>query len=136
MFKKLSNFETVLILLVVGCIVYTYSKDNRLIEGWVESCRSRVNKASRKAYRTCSREMYQCYREANRTRPRNRTEWLAVRDARRACRRGVQECYKPLRSLVKEVQNECEIEERSLRGEHREKMESAWNIYEGRIEER
>ena len=81
--------------------------------------------------------MYQCYREANRTRPRNRTEWLGLFEMlEEHAVEAYKRCYKPIRSLVKEVQNECEIEERSLRGEHREKMESAWNIYEGRIEER
>ena len=136
MWKNLSNNRILLILLVVGIVVYTYSKKTQVVEGWVESCRSRVNKTSRKAYRKCSKDMYACYRETSKKRPRNRKEWLAIRDARIKCRKEVGECYRPLRTLVKEVQNECEVEERGLRNEHKEKILNSWVQYKERIESR
>ena len=136
MLKNLSNNQILLILLVVGIVVYTYSKKTQVVEGWVESCRSRVNKTSRKAYRKCSKDMYACYRETSKKRPRNRKEWLAIRDARIKCRKEVGECYKPLRTLVKEVQNECEVEERGLRNEHKEKILNSWVAHKEKIEAR
>jgi hypothetical protein len=38
--------------------------------------------------------------------------------------------------LVKEVQNECEVEERGLRNEHKEKILNSWVQYKERIESR
>ena len=117
LWKNLSNNQILLILLGVGIVVYICSKKTKVVEGWTQSCRSRVNKESRRRYGECYKEMLDCQKKKD----------------TRTCRKEVSKCYGPIIQSGRKLKKECQLDERELRTTYKKELNNVWdNILKGK----